>query len=1154
MPSSSLPNETPGYPTFKWLNLAQFTGALNDNLFKFFAIFTLIDPVLDNETRVNTIGGAVFALPFLLFSEWGGVLADRFSKAIVIQVLKVVEILVMVAGVAALWSGHPPSIYAVLFLMAAQSALFGPNKYGIIPELVPTSRLSMANSVIQSMTYIAIIIGMVLAPALGRLTDFHYNRAAATCLAIAVVGALFSFRIHRTPAAGVHRPINLAFLPSIARTLWRIRGDRMLLLAIVGVSFFLFYGAFIQMNIIAFGKEKLGLVKEDSTLLFIPAALGIGLGSMLAGRLSGRNIEFGLVPVGACGMSLCAMLLWLIPARWDQAVGGALPHLGFLSILNQAPVTGALLLLLGASGGLFNVPLTAFVQWRTKREERGEVLAAENFVSWTGVVIAAALLGGLSGGLGLSAGQSYLVLGLLTVVLSVLALRLLPDFLTRFAGMVLLRFFYRLKVLNPDRLPVAGGALLVANHESWMDAFFIAAITQRRVRFIMWKGMFNRWKWPQPILRLMDTILIDQKDPPKAIIAALQHARRELDEGFLVCIFGEGMISRNGMMTEFKKGLEKILKGSEHPIVPVYLGGVWGSIFSYHGGRILGRRPEKLPYPVSVVIGDPLPSGTSAFRVQQRVAELSVEYADDLKATRPSLGLALIRSCRRSRKAKALADSSGKELSYEQTLAGALALRAKLLPLLGEGRNVGLWLPSSVGGALANLAVTLARRTVVNLNYTASGSAQQAALDLAGVSVVLSSRAFEEKAGACPPVATKLYLEDVLATITPADKVRAGLAARFAPAAWLAGREPGDAAATILFSSGSTSTPKGVVLSHHAIQSNIDSFRAVHQPVTADNMCSALPFFHAFGYTCALWYPLLSGFSVVYHPNPLEAATIGEMIEKHRSTISIATPSFLLAWLRKVKPEQLASLKLLVTGAEKLKPALAEAFREKFGITPMEGYGATELGPVVTVNIPDREVDTVFHVGHRPGTVGHPLPHVAVLAVDPETGEERGPGESGLLLVKSPARMTEYLGQPAKTAEVLRDGWYSTGDIGKVDSDGFVTIQDRLARFSKIAGEMVPHTAVEEALHQLAGKAGQVFVVVSLPDERKGEKLAVLHTEEALPLEPVLEALRSHAMPNLWKPDPRNFVLIPGIPLLGSGKLDMQKSKALAAAGLGAGA
>jgi acyl-[acyl-carrier-protein]-phospholipid O-acyltransferase/long-chain-fatty-acid--[acyl-carrier-protein] ligase len=311
-------------------------------------------------------------------------------------------------------------------------------------------------------------------------------------------------------------------------------------------------------------------------------------------------------------------------------------------------------------------------------------------------------------------------------------------------------------------------------------------------------------------------------------------------------------------------------------------------------------------------------------------------------------------------------------------------------------------------------------------------------------------------------------------------------------------------------------------------------------------MACFLPFFHSFGYTCTLWCPLLSGFSAFYHPNPLEAATIAERVRTERLTVLLATPTFLLSYLRKATPEDFATLRLVVTGAEKLKPALADSFREKFGIRPLEGYGATELSPVVSVNIPDACFDGVAQTGTKPGSVGHPIPGVAVRIVDPETGALLPTGREGLLLVKGPNVMKGYIGQPDKTAEVFRDGWYVTGDIARTDEEGFIHLVDRLSRYSKIAGEMVPHQAVEEKLHEALKLFNQALYVTAVEDEKKGEQLVVLYTAEAGSLDGMYSAVRDVDIPNLWKPRKEYFFPIPALPTLGSGKLDLNRLKEIA--------
>jgi acyl-[acyl-carrier-protein]-phospholipid O-acyltransferase/long-chain-fatty-acid--[acyl-carrier-protein] ligase len=340
------------------------------------------------------------------------------------------------------------------------------------------------------------------------------------------------------------------------------------------------------------------------------------------------------------------------------------------------------------------------------------------------------------------------------------------------------------------------------------------------------------------------------------------------------------------------------------------------------------------------------------------------------------------------------------------------------------------------------------------------------------------------------------------------------------------------------------------MLSHHNILSNLEALRIVFRVTRRDNICSALPFFHSLGFTGTLWLPLLSGFSAAYHTNPLDGEVIARTVRESHSTLLIATPTFLMAYLRRAKQEDFASLRLVVTGAEKLKAKLADSFEEKFGIRPLEGYGATELSPVISLSLPDVEIDGVRQVGARDGSVGLPVPGVAVRIVDPESFAPRLEGESGLILVKGPNIMRGYLNRPDKTAEVLRDGWYISGDIGRLDEAGFLHITDRLARFSKIGGEMIPHGAIEDALHAALGQQG-VVAVTSVPDEKRGEKLVVVHTADAGDAATLHQLLASSELPNLWKPGRDCFVAVATLPILGTGKLDLKGVKELALAGLG---
>jgi acyl-[acyl-carrier-protein]-phospholipid O-acyltransferase/long-chain-fatty-acid--[acyl-carrier-protein] ligase len=306
-----------------------------------------------------------------------------------------------------------------------------------------------------------------------------------------------------------------------------------------------------------------------------------------------------------------------------------------------------------------------------------------------------------------------------------------------------------------------------------------------------------------------------------------------------------------------------------------------------------------------------------------------------------------------------------------------------------------------------------------------------------------------------------------------------------------------------------------------------------------------LPLFHAFGYL-VFWLVALNGVGIVFHPSPLDVAAIGDLIFRHRVTILVTTPTFLQLYQRRCTPEQFSTLRVVLTGAEKLPARLAESFEARFGIRPIEGYGITECAPVIAVNCPDYRAAGFFQPASRRGTVGQPLPGVSVRIVDPDSFEPLPPGKSGMLLVRGPNVMNGYLGRADLTAKAMRGDWYITGDLAILDDDGFLTITDRLSRFSKIGGEMVPHGQVEEALHQVAGADTQIFAVTGIPDERKGEQLAVLHTLDESRIPEILTKLAATGLPNLFLPSRGNFIKIETLPVLGTGKMDLRGLKRIA--------
>ncbi len=404
------------------------------------------------------------------------------------------------------------------------------------------------------------------------------------------------------------------------------------------------------------------------------------------------------------------------------------------------------------------------------------------------------------------------------------------------------------------------------------------------------------------------------------------------------------------------------------------------------------------------------------------------------------------------------------------------------------------------------------------------------------------------------PKGTLILLEDIRKQVPLVDKLWGAAVAKVVPIKLLSAFVPGlrgdrlDAEATVIFTSGSTGDPKGVMLSHRNILSNAHQIEEQVHLQPDEVVLGILPFFHSFGFTVTIWTAMALGKKVVYHFNPLDARTIGKLCDEHKVTLLIGTPSFTRFYLKSCEPSQFRTLTHLILGAEKLKPEFAREIQEVLGIEPLEGYGCTELSPVVAVNVP-REVELpggrTVH-GNRLGTVGLPMPGTAIKTIDPESGADLAPGAEGIIAVKGPQVMVGYLKRPEATAQVIRDGWYTTGDLGFVDADGFLKITDRISRFSKIAGEMVPHLSIESAIVEITGVDENQVAVAGLPDPKHGEKLCVLYTDLGMTPAEVQQRLTAGSLPKLWIPSARDFIQIDQIPITATGKIDLRGLRQIA--------
>ncbi len=1214
------------------LMAAQFLDGLNANILRFVVGMLLLEHLgLSRETRVHSLAAvmALFALPYILFSTFAGNLADRFSKRLVIIGAKLVEILVVLLAAVALWTSSLWMCLAAIFLMGLQATLFNPAKYGVLPEILDDERLSRGNGLLEMFSNLAIILGGVAGSLL--MAPFQARTVGVVLISIALVGTVASLFVARLPAADPGRRLRWNFAGEAWANFKLVKGDRALFLSILGVSYFWLMGALFQMNFTLYGLDLLGLDERGVGMLLAGAGVGIGAGAVLAGWLSGEKIEFGLVPIGAVIMAAFSVDLFFAHRQADPEARSLWPVIR----------TAVDVFMLGLGSGLYLVPLQSFVQQRAPAESKGRVLAITNFLTFAAIILAAGLYAWIGTRPGSDPAKVYLLLALLTVGVAGYIFTLLPDFLLRFLLWSAAHALYRIRVVGLERVPKDRGALLVCNHVSYMDALLVLACMQRFVRFIMYRKFYEvpLVNWGARKLRV---IPISESDPPRRMIQSLRDAAGLVREGELVCIFAEGSITRTGNLLRFQRGFERIMKGLDAPIVPVHIDRMWGSIFSFEGGRAIWKVPSIRRSKVTVSFGRPLAGTATAAEVRQAVSELGAEAFALRQPDQVLLHEAFIASARSTPGRLCLADTAGAALSYRRALRAALALADyfgrkavgstqsavsneqgaaephpvnRPLPTAhcaSPTEMVAVCLPTSAAGALVNIALLLAGKVPVNLNYTAGREGLGSVLRQCGIRTLVTSREFIDRlrlaglerfsGGSTVGV---LYLEDLRAEIGLLRKLWAGLKADLLPRwalGWLYGAEgrSNDALCTVIFSSGSTGEPKGVMLSHANVMSDLEGMSQVFGTGSRDRIAGVLPFFHSLGFTATLWLPLVKRIGVVYHPNPVDGRAIGAMVREFGCTALLGTPTFLRIYTRTVFEGDFGSLKTVVAGAEKLRPEIAEAFFEKFGVRPVEGYGCTECSPVVSLNVPDFRSPGIMQKGTKRGTIGQAIPGVTVRVVEPtaveETGarqkgegrrqkpEERegaGPcasvllpssfrllpslplGSDGMLLVKGANVMKGYLGRPELTAGVLRDGWYVTGDVARVDEDGFITITDRLSRFSKIGGEMVPHGRVEETIEAaLTGGGWKVeggglpVAVTSIPDEKKGERLAVLHTRLPVSVGELCQALNASDLPKLWLPRKDDFFEVEAIPVLGTGKVDLRGVKRLAgerAAGKGEG-
>src|SRR5213080_2605095 len=715
-----------------------------------------------------------------------------------------------------------------------------------------------------------------------------------------------------------------------------------------------------------------------------------------------------------------------------------------------------------------------------------------------------------------------------------------------FFGRLLVRCFYRVTALGLENMP-AGGFLLLPNHITWVDAIVLQLACPRPIRYIIDQEYYDQ-PILHPLLRTLGCIPINIRHSRSAIRAATE----KIAEGEIVCLFPEGQLERSGVLLRLQRGYELIARHANARVVPVWLDQLWGSIFSFQGGRFFTKFPKRIPYPVTIAFGKPLKAETADVATMR---EELLKLGEVCFSRRPSLDRHLAEECVRGLKRRpfrtAVIDGMDhSELSRAKLLGAAAALSRYLRRVFSDER-IAIVLPASKASMVANLAVTLANKVPVNLNFTMGRAANESCCRRANLRVAISATPFMERLKDFPWPERVLKLDELMPRMK-GQIIFWLIISILAPARLLLRllqipKEGGHREAVLLFTSGTTGDPKGVVVSHRNVVGNVSQFRELLDARKTDAILGSLPFFHTFGSTVTLWYPLIEGVRIVTYPNPLEAGKCAALIDQYKLTFLLATPTFLRVYLRKAELEQLRTLRLIIVGAEKLPLDLASHFEKQFHKKVFEGYGLTETAPVVSVNLPEPTPSAA--PTSRLGSVGRLAPGIAAEIREPETKRKLSLFETGMLWLRGPNIFEGYLHDPKRTVEVLHDGWLKTGDIARFDEDGFLYIEGRVSRFSKIGGEMVPHEAIEQKIIDLLGFSGKderVIAVVGVQDEAKGEALVLLASVD-VDLAQLRSKLHDAGVPNLWIP--KQVQRVESIPVLASGKLDLKKCQRLAIEG-----
>ena len=1020
----------------------------------------------------------------------------------------------------------------VLLLMGSQSAFFGPVKYSILPTLLQEKELIGGNAIVEAGTFLSILVGTSIG-ALFVLNENGTTIIGAILLFLSFSGWLASLNI---PSVSAPQP-SLIIDPNIFSSTYHIvkntKKVRSVFLSILGISWFWLTGAVMISQFPNYAKTVLNSDNYVVTLFLVATSIGIGVGSMFCNLLLKAKISAKYVPVAAFGIAFFIGDLWLASPNI------APPHLLSAAEFIRSPENWRILFdLFGAAiaMGIFVVPLYAIVQSRSDENERSRIIAGNNILNSV-FILSGTLLASVMLAINFSVPDIFLVLSIANFFVAIYICKLLPETVIKALLAFLLRCLYRVEVRGIENYVAAGDrSVVIANHVSWLDGLLIAAMLPGKPTFAIYTHTATKW-WMRPFISLIDFFPIDPTNPHslKSLINVVRQKNRRC------VIFPEGRITVTGALMKIYEGPGLIADKANAPIVPIRIDGAQYSTFSRLKGKVRTQLFPKiyitvLP-PQRFDLPDSIRGRERRHLTGLKLYDLMCDVIFDTCDVEKSLFSALADSARtHGYSFDIVEDTQRKPISFRRLIQGSYILGRKFSDSSERKEIVGVLLPNTNAVAVTFFALQAYGRIPAMLNFSAGLKNLTSAINSAQIKTVLTSRRFvkmaelEEIASVLSEHSKIVYLEDLQSSLSIYDKCL-GLIKGCFPRPFHKKHcpKPNDPA-VVLFTSGSEGSPKGVVLSHSNILANVNQLTARVDFNSSDIVFNALPVFHSFGLTGGLVLPILSGVKTFLYPSPLHYRIIPALVYSTNATIMFGTSTFLSGYARSAHPYDFYSVRYVFAGAEKVRNEVRNSWAEKFGLRILEGYGATETSPVLATNTP---------MHYQNGSVGRFLPSIDY-SLEPVPGIEKG----GKLFVKGPNVMLGYLREDKPgILQPLRNELYDTGDIISVDAEGFVTIEGRVKRFAKIAGEMVSLTAVEEIASAVWQGLSYEHAAITVEDARKGEQIILITNYPNAQREQLLSYAQLNGIPEMYVP--KVVTIINSLPVLPTGKIDYMELKHL---------